>query len=231
MTPPVRDAERVTTQLDTCCSEIVRRLETRDDLLADRIRASRLARGLIGETYLKLTGRDLPEEDEAATRLIKRVARNVFIDEMRQRQRDHAFSFEPDDPAWNQFAVEPAFMFGWDGPFAREKLFLLIEIATAFLSAHHRRLIRGIFREWEKGPRQHRLSVAEVHARLEQPCDLTPHYCVRLAFMKMGRIARGLAVAVGAVPPALRVPKKRERAWRNAIEQIAPAAETTDTVF
>jgi DNA-directed RNA polymerase specialized sigma24 family protein len=231
MTPPVRDTERVTTHLETYCGAIVRRLTTPDEILADRIRASRVARELIGETYLKLTGHDLPEENEAATRLIKRVARNVCIDEMRQQQRGHAFLFEPDDPAWNQFGVGPAVMFGWEGPVAREHLFVFVEIATAFLGRHHRSVIRSVVREWDTDPRHHRLSVADVHAQLDEPCDLSPHYCARLAFMSLGRIACGLAVAIGAVPPALRVPKKRKRARRSALEQIAPAAETLDTVF
>jgi hypothetical protein len=201
-----------------------------DEILADLIVVAHLPHETTGVVFLKMRGRRVPADLAAAKAYVRRVAHRAWLNDI-GRQRGHAFPFDPDDPAWNQSGVEPAIIFGWDGPLAREKLFVLVEIATAFLSGHHRCLIRGIVREWKKGPRQHRLSVADVHAQLDEPCDLSPHYCARLAFTNVGRIARGLAVAIGAVPPALRVPKKRKRARRSALEEIAPAAETTDTVF
>jgi hypothetical protein len=204
MTPPILDLDRFANWFlpETFRREIVfshplsdeiRSHRIPDETLADLIRAAGVPRESIAEVFLKLSGRDIPDDPNAAARYIKRVARNIFLDEMRRQAREGVFACEPDDQIWDGFASEPSITVGWDNAIGKEKLGVLIEIGIAMLSPHERQLVRL----WAARPNDRRVSVAAIHAQTREPCGHGPDYCCRATLAKLTRIVFGIGVATG----------------------------------
>jgi hypothetical protein len=193
MEPPILDLNRFANWLlpETCGREILFSHPVSDEILADLIRAAGVPRELIAQVFLKLTGREIPDDPKAAVRYVKRVAHNIFLDEMRRQARAGTFACEPDDPVWDGFATEPSIPVGWDNAICKERLSVLIEIGIAMLSPHERQLVRL----WATRPNDRRVSVATIHAATRESCGHGPDYCCRATLAKLTRIVFGIAVA------------------------------------
>jgi hypothetical protein len=193
MTPPILHLNRFANWLlpETRWSEIGFSHPVSDEILADLIRAAGVPRELIAQVFLKLSGRDIPDDPRVAARYIKRAAHNIFLDEMRRQARECTFACEPDDPVWDGFATEPSITVGWDNAICKGKLSVLIEIGIAMLTPHERQLVRL----WAARPNDRRVSVAAIHAATRGPCGHGPDYCCRATLAKLTRIVFGIAVA------------------------------------
>jgi hypothetical protein len=199
-------------QPKSCHSKMMKRWNVAanvNEALARRLVAARVPREALGEVYLKLAYRDLPDDDKQAKRYVDRTARHVFIDEVRDGTRNHVFACDPFGTFWETFARDPLISAWWDSEhtLVRDKLHVLVEIGIALLSPHERSLVR----QWAMRSDHHKPSVIEIHENLEEPCGRGAHLCRRTTFDKLMRIVRGLATETGVTTPEPRTGRSKKR--------------------